>query len=69
MIRLYNEIDNENECRMLLMVHDSVIFEIRRDLLDQYIPHIKECMSRVHAERDFGLPFDVEEEFWGKDAA
>jgi DNA polymerase-1 len=69
MIRLYREIDNETECRMLLMVHDSVIFEIRRDLLDQYIPAIKECMSRVHEEKDFGLPFDVEEEFWGKDAA
>jgi DNA polymerase-1 len=69
MIRLYDEIDNEDECRMLLMVHDSVIFEIRRDLLDQYIPAIKECMSRVHAEKDFGLPFDVEEEFWGLDAA
>lgn len=69
MIRLYREIDNEDECRMLLMVHDSVIFEIRRDLLDQYIPAIKECMSRVHAEKDFGLPFDVEHEFWGKDAA
>lgn len=68
MIRLYNEIDS-NECRMLLMVHDSVIFEIRRDLLDYYIPKIKECMSRVHAEKDFGLPFDVEHEFWGKDAA
>ncbi|MFE1914996.1 DNA polymerase [Streptomyces anandii] len=69
MIRLYKELDDENECRMLLMVHDSVIFEIRRDLLDQYIPAIKECMSRVHAEKDFGLPFDVEEELWGKDAA
>ncbi len=69
MIRLYDEIDNEETCRMLLMVHDSVIFEIRRDLVDEYIPKIKECMSRVYAEKDFGVPFDVEEEFWGKDAA
>lgn len=68
MIRLYKEVDSE-ECRMLLMVHDSVIFEVKREYLDQYIPKIKECMSRVHEEKDFGLPFDVEHEFWGKDAS
>lgn len=68
MIRLYNEIDSD-DCRMLLMVHDSVIFEIKREYLDQYIPKIHEIMSRVHTEKDFGLPFDVEHEFWGKDAA
>lgn len=68
MIRLYRELDS-NDCRMLLMVHDSVIFEIRREYLDEYIMLIKECMSRVHEEKDFGLPFDVEHEFWGKDAA
>lgn len=68
MIRLFKEVDNE-ECQMLLMVHDSVIFEIRRDLLEQYIPLIKETMSRVTDEINFDVPFDVEEEFWGKDAA
>lgn len=69
MIRLYKEIDNEDECRMLLMVHDSVIFEIRKELLEEYIPRIKECMSRVYDEINFDVPFDVTEEFWGKDAA
>jgi DNA polymerase-1 len=68
MIRLYKEVDS-NDCRMLLMVHDSVIFEIKREYLDQYIPLIKSIMSRVQDEINFGLPFDVEEEFWGKDAA
>lgn len=68
MIRLYRKVDSE-ECRMLLMVHDSVIFEIKREYLDQYIALIKQTMSNVQAEVDFGLPFDVEEEFWGKDAA
>jgi DNA polymerase-1 len=68
MIRLYNEIDSE-ECRMLLMVHDSVIFEIKKEYLEQYIPAIKECMSRVYEEKNFDVPFDVEEEMWGLDAA
>ncbi len=71
MIRLYSEIDRPSggECRMLLMVHDSVIFEIRREYLEQYIERIKECMSRVTDEINFDVPFDVEEEMWGKDAA
>lgn len=68
MIRLYNEVDNP-ECRMLLMVHDSVIFEIKKEYLEQYITQIKEVMSRVTDEINFDVPFDVEEEFWGKDAS
>lgn len=68
MIRLYKEVDDEF-CRMLLMVHDSVIFEIKREYLEEYIARIKETMSRVTDEVNFDVPFDVEEEFWGKDAA
>lgn len=68
MIRLYKEVDDEF-CRMLLMVHDSVIFEIKREYLEEYIRRIKETMSRVTDEINFDVPFDVEEEFWGKDAA
>lgn len=68
MIRLYNEVDGP-ECRMLLMVHDSVIFEIKREYLEQYIAQIHEVMSRVTDEINFDVPFDVEGEFWGKDAA
>jgi DNA polymerase I len=68
MIRLKNEVDDPNSCRMLLMVHDSVIFEIKRKYYDQYMKAIKEIMSRVTDEIDFGVPFDVEEELWGKDA-
>jgi DNA polymerase-1 len=66
MIRLFTTVDSV-DCRMLLMVHDSVIFEVKRKYLDQYIKLIKETMSNVQAEIDFGLPFDVEEELWGKD--
>ncbi|HEY9262911.1 DNA polymerase [Chitinophaga sp.] len=68
MIRLYNEVDGP-ECRMLLMVHDSVIFEIKREYLEEYIAKISEVMSRVTDEINFDVPFDVEGEFWGRDAA
>lgn len=69
MIRLSREVDDENECRMLLMVHDSVIFEVKTEYLDQYIPLIKSVFSRVEDEKNWDVPFDVTEEFWGKDAA
>lgn len=69
MIRLSREVDDENECRMLLMVHDSVIFEIKTEYVDQYIPLIKSVFSRVEDEKNWDVPFDVTEEFWGKDAA
>lgn len=69
MIRLSREVDDENECRMLLMVHDSVIFEIKTEYVDQYIPLIKKVFSRVEDEKNWDVPFDVTEEFWGKDAA
>ena len=58
MIRLFEKVDNEEECRMLLTVHDSVIFEIKEGLEDKYIPLIKETMENV--EPDFGVKFKVD---------
>lgn len=63
MVRLFKEIDNELECRMLLTVHDSVIFEIREDLLEQYVPAIIEIMEDV--QPDFGVKFRVEAKEFG----
>jgi DNA polymerase I - 3''-5'' exonuclease and polymerase domains len=68
MIRLFKEVDDEF-CRMLLMVHDSVIFEIKREYLEEYIKRIEEVMTRVTDEVNFDVPFDIAGEFWGKDAA
>ena len=35
----------ENEIRMLLQVHDELIFEIRKDKMEQYLPQIKAIME------------------------
>jgi DNA polymerase-1 len=64
MLRLEREIDND-DCQMLLQVHDSVVFEIRESKVDYYVPMIKEVMSRVEEEKNFGVYFATEEEFWG----
>lgn len=64
MIRLYDEVDNP-DCRMLLNVHDAVVFEIKENKVDYYEPIIKELMQDVSREIEFGVNFNVESEFWG----
>jgi DNA polymerase-1 len=63
MVRLYNTVDND-DCQMLLQVHDSVVFEIREGTEDKYLPLIKETMEAV--EPDFGVHFAVDVHEWGK---
>lgn len=41
---------NNDECRMLLQVHDSIVFEVREDLVPVYAPQIKHAMESVEAE-------------------
>ena len=64
MVRLYNTVDHEEECRMLLQVHDSIVFEIKNGLEDKYLPMIKACMENV--EPDFGVKFAVDIHKWGE---
>lgn len=68
MIRLDNEVDDEEKCRMLLQVHDAVYFEVRADLVEYYRSRIEAVMEDVQREKDFGVRFSVKSEFWGKAA-
>lgn len=63
MVRLSNEIDSD-DARMLLQVHDSVVWEIKTDLVDQYAPKIKAIMEDV--KPDFGVKFAVSVHEWGE---
>ncbi len=64
MLRLSDTVDGD-ECRMLLQVHDSVVFEIRKDKVDHYKEKIKEVMEAV--EPDFSVKFAVQLKKWGLD--
>ena len=66
MVRLFKEIDDDDKCRMLLQVHDSVVFEIRNDCIEEYVPRIQELMGDV--QPDFGVKFKVEGKIWGQAA-
>lgn len=58
MIRVWNEVDQQSngEVRMLLQVHDSIIFEIKQGTSEKWIPKIMEVMSDVSAMNEY---FDV----------
>jgi len=56
-------IDNP-ECRAILQVHDSLVFEIRKDKVPYYSKVIPQIMEDV--EPDFGVPFKVDFHRWGE---
>jgi DNA polymerase-1 len=63
MLRVWNAIEDHDECRMLLQVHDSIVFEIRKGTIDKYRPLIVSAMENV--EPDFGVKFAVDFHQWG----
>ena len=45
MIKINNKISSTTECKMLLQVHDELIFEIKKNKLDKYNKIIKREME------------------------
>lgn len=54
-----------DSCRMLLQIHDSLVFEIRKDKVDYWKPIIKGIMEDVPAPLGTRVPFTVEAKLWG----
>ncbi len=54
---VYNEY-NENDVRMLLQVHDELLFEIKNNLIEEVSPKIKNIMENV-AKLDVPLVADI----------
>lgn len=65
MVRLHKEVDDPIECRMLLQVHDSVVWEIKNGCEDEYLPRIREIMEDIRP--DFGVKFKVDCHRWGQE--
>jgi DNA polymerase I-like protein with 3'-5' exonuclease and polymerase domains len=63
MIRVFNNVDDEETCRMLLTVHDSIVVEIRKDVVEKCVPAILREMEDVGPE--FGVRFKVEAKRFG----
>ncbi len=66
MINIYDLIKNDSEnIRLLLQVHDELIFEVKKTKLDYYLPKIKNLMTEVLKLK---VPLEVEggvAENWG----
>jgi DNA polymerase-1 len=58
MVRAFEEIDNY-ECQLLLQVHDSLVWEIKTEKLDEYSERILALMEDVYP-KDFDVRFAVE---------
>jgi len=52
MIQLEEQLD-PNECRIISTVHDSILFEVREDLVYKYIPIVKAGLEEVPLEKEF----------------
>jgi len=64
MVSVYEYLKKEgclNDVRMLLQVHDELIFEIKKDVLDTVIPEIVKRMETViDAKAAHGIPIEAE---------
>jgi DNA polymerase-1 len=56
-------LDIPEECRGVLQVHDSAVYEIREDLVDKYVPEIHRIMEDVQPK--FPVTFKVDAHEWG----
>lgn len=63
MLKCFDNIDCD-DARMLLQIHDSIVWEIKSDRVDEFLPKIKATMEAV--EPDFGVRFAVDIKRWGE---
>lgn len=55
MIKLYDEFKNNDDIKMLLQVHDELIFEVKDEVLEKYMEKIKEIMEETIKFEDIRL--------------
>jgi len=66
MVQCYEQLESEN-CHMLLQVHDSITFEVKTELADEYMGRIRAVMENVDAvtgDTKFDVKFAVDVGYW-----
>lgn len=61
--REVEDYSGHGDCRMVLQVHDEIVFRIRKGMIDKYRPEIIKRMSNFP---QFGIPLAVEGKLWTK---
>lgn len=58
MVILHDKV-NPKEVRIVGTVHDSLLFEIREDVVDKWVPVIKDTMENLPMKKKFGVELKV----------
>ncbi len=65
MVELNKEIGSKKDIKMLLQVHDELVFEVKVEMIEKYAALVKKIMENV---TDIGVPLVAEVEVgpnWG----
>lgn len=66
MAKVYKAVKKNNwleDCRMVLTIHDELVFEIRQSMLDVILPVIDECMTEFAILKKWAIPLVTDVEF------
>ncbi|MCX7905866.1 MAG: DNA polymerase, partial [Elusimicrobiales bacterium] len=66
MVEIYKTFKNNEKVRLLLQIHDELLFEICRDEVFKIVPQIKEIMENIFS---FDVPLEVNVKYgerWGE---
>lgn len=66
MVRIFKQIDSD-DCKMLLQVHDSIIFEMKEDRVMEFVPAIIKLMVNHEIEELETVKFDADAHWLGGD--
>lgn len=65
MIKISKQIDNKR-VKLLLQVHDELVFEVKQDIVEEISNLVKECMENA---TEFSVPLKVDINYgnnWGE---
>lgn len=65
MLRVKKNVDADDYYHMLLQVHDSIVGDGKKKYINEIIAAIQKEMCNVAEEKDFGVTFTAEADFWG----
>ena len=56
MVEIHKKYKNNNNVRMLLQIHDELIFEVKEDISDEIIEDLKQIMENIY---ELNVPLKV----------
>ena len=56
MVKIHKKYKNNDNMRMLLQIHDELIFEVKEDIADEIIIDLKEIMENIY---ELNVPLKV----------